>query len=799
MSWLEGVRRQGVGDLERWLRADPARLRDALGLIRTLDVNRAAMEQAGAGHREELLGGFLPLITDSTLDDSIPELVALWNGETHFEFLTSSRAFDGTVRRILASVRVPLTDHRPDYSRVMVTGTDISDRERQEALAAGERRVLELIARGRPSAEVLTAICRFVEETCPALRASILVADPQGSTLHHGAAPSLPAELNRCVDGLPIREGVGACGTAASRRQPVLIPDAANDPSCAAFSDLVRRFRLNAIWSLPAIAPDGTLLGTIAVYFREARGPGADERQTVETCVPLVSIALERERANHALARSEARYRRLVEHCYDLIAELDESGVVRYASPKLPVALGWTVEELSGTPLFSLVHPDDAEHVLTEFRRPEAALGYRIRHRDGRWLRFESTARRYRTACGETRTVVISRDITARLAAEEALREARRMESLGVLAGGIAHDFNNILAAILGNTELSLHHPHLPPEVRDSLQQTTRAAHRARELVLQILTFSRQRETCRVPLQMADVVREATSLLRASLPPTIRIEEQFHEDLPRILGEASQIHQIILNLGANAAHAMRAGGGTLRITLAADILSHARAAALRDGFPAGRCVCLTVSDTGHGMTPDVLSRVFEPFFSTKPPGEGSGLGLSVVHGIALAHDAAIRVDSEPGHGCAIRMWFHATSEPAAPPSPPAAVPRTGRGQQLLLVEDEESVRTIAARMMERLGYRVTACSLPSEALALLSASPSTWQAVLTDYSMPECTGIELAGGIHAIRQGLPVILVSGHGTLLRREELAAAGISRCLAKPFTSEQLAEALAEALPA
>lgn len=398
------------------------------------------------------------------------------------------------------------------------------------------------------------------------------------------------------------------------------------------------------------------------------------------------------------------------------------------------------------------------------------------------------------------RLVVIASlvDISARLAAERAereaeerLRQSRKLESLGTLAGGIAHDFNNVLLAIVGYTELAARE--LPAEgaAREDLDQVLRAAERGKQLVQRILAFSRRRDLTRLPVRLPRVVSEALDLLRATLPSTIEIRTAIDEATPTVLADETQLHQVVLNLATNSAHAMKEGG-TLVVRVAAASVNEDLAGRHADLRP-GRYARLTVTDTGTGIPPEVRERIFEPFFTTKPAGEGTGLGLSVILGIVRSFDGAIVLESEPGRGTRVDVWLPAHDEPAVPgtdPAPPE--PADGR-PHVLFVDDEDVLAKLERRQLEALGYRVTVHTSSVEALEDFRRRPGEFDLMVTDNTMPRMTGLQLAAEVTGLRPGLPVLMVSGYADNADPEVLRASGIRATLRKPHTAKELEAAL------
>ena len=395
------------------------------------------------------------------------------------------------------------------------------------------------------------------------------------------------------------------------------------------------------------------------------------------------------------------------------------------------------------------------------------------------------------------RLVGMVQDVTARVQEEQVrqrleaqLRQAHKLEAIGTLAGGIAHDFNNILASIVMNAELC--RMDLPAEhpAQEPLSAIFKASRRAKNLVAQILTFSRQREQERRQLHLQKIVPEALKLLRATLPATVEIRTELAADCPTVLADATQVHQIVMNLGTNAAHAMREQGGVLTVGLQA-VTVEARLAMENSDLVPGPYLCLSVSDTGHGMSAATLEHIFEPFFTTKPLGEGTGLGLAVVHGIIKAHNGAVIVQSTPGQGTIFRLYFPESARPATETETIFIKTPRGDGEHVLFVDDEEPIALAGKMVLERLGYQVTVCSQPAEALARFRAQPDTFAAAVIDLTMPSIRGDQLASQMLQLRPGMPIILTTGNSTTVGVEWARSLGIREFLQKPATAQALGE--------
>ncbi|WP_374673702.1 PAS domain S-box protein [Ideonella sp.] len=497
--------------------------------------------------------------------------------------------------------------------------------------------------------------------------------------------------------------------------------------------------------------------------------------------------------ARQALREGEQRYRLLWQATADAVVIIDGHSRILFANPATRELLGHAPESLIGQDLAVLQPPHlRAAHVAgmaRYLRDGQRRLNWRgtetlARHADGSDVPVEVSFSDL-SVQGQPLFAAFLRDISARRRAEaerqalqSQLAQAQKMEAVGVLAGGIAHDFNNVVAAILGNEvlardELPAGHP-----AAERLDAIRRAGLRARELVRQLLAFSRQQPAQRQPCDARVLVAEAMGLLRAALPAGMRLDGELPDDPLPMMADATQVVQSLINLGTNAWQALGGRGGHVRFRASRVDAHAAQAPAVAPpgrGADAG-WVCLEVADDGPGIPPELHSRIFDPFFTTKPPGEGTGLGLSVVHGMVTGHGGTVTLDSAPGLGTVFRLWLPAApgalpqAEPAMPlpettaspaggaPAPAARLP----GARVLYVDDDEVLALMVAQLLQRAGCVVTTCCEPAQALRTLAADPAAFDLLVTDLNMPEVSGLELAHAAHGLRPGLPVILTSGN-------------------------------------
>jgi len=499
------------------------------------------------------------------------------------------------------------------------------------------------------------------------------------------------------------------------------------------------------------------------------------------------------------LAATTARSDTMFQATSDGMLVLDTDGRVVEANQAVCRMLGYPEDELVACRLSDLEDGvDDQERqrrLDQQARTGTSRFETALRTRGGAALPVEVVVTALPSGGGRVFAGV--RDISERRRADEQraqlesrLRQSQKMEAIGTLAGGIAHDFNNILTLIIGSADLALVDLPATHPVRPLIDQILRASQRAEALVRQILAFSRRRDEQRDVVALGPIVQEAVAILRSTLPAMIEIRVEVAEGLPLVQADPTQLHQLLMNLGSNAAHAMQAHGGLLTIAVTRD--------EARGGAPAG--VCLTVSDTGAGMDAGTLERVFEPFFTTKPVGIGTGLGLAVVHGIVTAHGGTVEASSTLTRGTTIRVTL-----PAAPPgaSPrqaetaPAEVTSPHRQAHVLVVDDEPELVGLVCKQLTRLGYSAQGCAGPAEALATLSTDTPHIDVVVSDLAMPKMSGIELAEHIRRDHADIAIVLCSGRVTEEDRERAERAGISEILAKPFAAHQLAAVMERSL--
>jgi PAS domain S-box-containing protein len=543
-------------------------------------------------------------------------------------------------------------------------------------------------------------------------------------------------------------------------------------------------------------------------YYQEREAILEQHARELEATVREKEREIDQRRlTEEALKKSEARYRSLLEAAPDPIIVYGVDERVTYINQAFTRIFGWTLSEWAGKSIDAYV-PEDLRAemliILETIHAEGLLIGFETRRctKDGNLVDVSISAATFKNDAGqEIGMVVILKDISDRVTAEAEreklefrLRQAQKMEAIGTLAGGIAHDFNNILSAIMGFTELSQMKIGENDEVRDYLDKIHQAGNRAKDLIRQILTFSRQREQEAKPIQAGIIAREVLKLLRASLPASIEIQQCIQSRSP-IFGDPIQVHQILMNLCTNAGHAMGASGGTLAVSLTDIEVTPIDAVAMPELKP-GPYLQICVADTGHGMPPEICERIFDPFFTTKKQGEGTGMGLAVVHGIVKSHDGAIQVHSEPGKGTTFTIILPALKNELEPDNAPHNDLPSG-SEHVLWVDDEAILVEIGKQLLETLGYAVTVRTSSMDALELFKHRPDDFDAVITDMTMPKMAGDELARRILELRPGIPIIICTGFSARMTEEKALQMGIRAFIMKPFVVSDLAKTLRRVL--
>lgn len=569
---------------------------------------------------------------------------------------------------------------------------------------------------------------------------------------------------------------------------------------------------------LPVLIVTGSLDEETAADYIKAGAADYVVKQRLHRLAPAVRRALQLKRAlrevldaEAAREASEQRFRSLVEHSSDVITLLDETGAIIYSTQSLKPTLGYAAGEMTGRSVLELVHPDQQAEagalLMRLFHDPEQTVQaeLRVRHKDGSWRDLEVVVANRLTDPPVRALVVNYRDVTDRKRAEESLRvaderlrAAQKMEAVGRLAAGIAHDFNNLLTAILGSTDLLLESLPADHPAREDALESRQAALRAADLTRQLLAFGRQQVLAPRILDLNDVVRDVERLLRRLIGEDVELRTVLGSGLGPVRADPSQVEQVLVNLAVNARDAMPRGG-TLTIETANVILDDAYVAS-QPVVAAGDYVMIAMSDTGTGMEAEIQARVFEPFFTTKERGKGTGLGLATVYGIVKQSRGYIWVYSELGIGTTFKVYLPRVVGPAEPPvAPPVTSRSLGGSETILVVEDQDEVRTLMRKILESRGYRVLTAANGAAALQMAAVHPGPIHLLVSDVVMPGMSGREVSVQLATTRTTMRTLYLSGYTD----ESIVHHGVLEdgvaFLQKPFTSDGLARKVREVLDA
>jgi PAS domain S-box-containing protein len=489
-----------------------------------------------------------------------------------------------------------------------------------------------------------------------------------------------------------------------------------------------------------------------------------------------------------------------IEHAAESVIISNRTGKIQYVNPAFEQLSGFSREDIVGEN-FRILRSDKHDkgfykEMWEVISRGNIWSGYITnRIKDNTLREFETIISPVQNGSGDIVSFVsVNRDVTQEKVLEAQLQQSDRLQSIGTLAGGIAHDFNNILSAIIGYTELTIDYLEKGSLPYNNLQEVLEAGERAKGLINQILTFSRQSEQDFKPLQLKLIVKEALKLIRATLPSTIEIHQDLQSDAA-ILGDQTKIHQVLMNLCTNAGHALQEKGGVLSVSLSETEIDSSFTVKHFD-IKSGSYIKLSVSDTGCGMSASLMEHIFDPFFTTKEKGKGTGMGLSVAHGIVKSHNGTIHVYSEPGEGSVFKVYLPIIEKQLEQKIKAERPIPTGT-EHILLVDDEESLIDMGKQLLVSLGYTVTSRINSLEAFELFKARPEAFDLVITDLTMPNMTGDEFAEQLFAIRSDIPVILCTGFSARITEEKAKSMGISAFILKPLIRKDIAETIRKVL--
>jgi len=521
--------------------------------------------------------------------------------------------------------------------------------------------------------------------------------------------------------------------------------------------------------------------------------PILDEKGDVFQIVHTISDITERKKIEQALCESEEKYRLMMESMKNESYICSSELRIEYMNPAMIKRVG---RDATGENCYKAIYDQDRKCSWCIFDQIEKKkyVEYEIAaSKDNRSYSVSNSPLSH--IDGTISKLTIFHDITEMKNMEETLRQAQKMESIGTLTGGIAHDFNNILGIILGNTELALDDvPEWNP-AHSNLEEIKTASLRAKNIVRQLLSFNRKVEQKMQSIEIARVIKGALKFLRSTIPTTIDVKQDIKVTDEIIFADPTQINQIMMNICINASHAMEETGGTFKVSVEKVILDDNSAKNYPELNP-GEHINIRVSDTGPGIDPDIIDRIFDPYFTTKGVGKGSGMGLSVVHGIVKNHNGAITVNSNPGKGTTFNILFPMANEKSKGGKKSTKEPLCGN-ETILFVDDERSIVKLIKKMLERLGYMVETKMNPVEALDLFKSKPDRFDLVITDMTMPQMTGVKLSEKLMGIRTDIPVIICTGHSAIVDEEKAKELGLAAYIMKPINMLELSQTIRKVL--
>ena len=669
--------------------------------------------------------------------------------------------------------------------------------------------------------KVIRRVLKLIEKHLNFDRGMIMIADDENNVLRFRSGYGYSEDEEGLLEDIKFkiddRESVEALVKSFKSKKPFV----ANSPSeikknfskknGKKFTD---KMGIESFTCVPIVYKEEPLGLLCVENVRLKRELAQSEINFLQGIASQTAMSIVNARSFKRIQENEEQYRLLAENATDIIWVIDMlKKKFTYISPALKKLLGYEPVEVMALDLkdsLGLIAPGVTVDII------EKMLEEVIDHREGSkttWtMELELSCKNEAKVSAETsvslldipeektpRLFGITRDISERKRAEREkrrlesqLQQSQKMESIGTLAGGIAHDFNNILGIILGNTEMAMEDVPADSGAQETLDEVRKASLRAKSMIRQLLSFSRKSDDIRKPIKIIPDIKESLKFLRFSIPKSVELKCLLPEDSYTVLGDSTQIHQIMINLYANAFDAMEDKGGVLTVSVTDETVKEGVVDTNGQLTP-GRYVKLTVTDTGHGMSKDVMKWIFDPYFTTKEVGKGTGMGLAVVHGIMKSHGGHVFVDSEIGKGTTFNLWFPAISDEEELHDTSGNEPLPRGTEHVLFVDDEASMANMGKMLLERLGYKVTLATDPVKAIDLLEHDPERKIAlVVTDFSMPGITGRKLAERIYAINPALPIILCTGFSEEYV-DENDDNNIRKCLEKPFNMRELAKAV------
>ncbi len=783
----------------------------------TIETFNEAAESMFLFQKDEILGRPFQILFVSSDQNPCDTFLLTYRSQGTTQMSAVVKEFqaqrkDGTVFPLtLTLTEAPLWGHR----LFTVLLRDITEQKMAERRLAAQYAVAQVLAECITIQEATPEILRAVCESLGWQVGFLWQVDPEVAMLRcvevWQASPDRFSQFVKVTLEMSFSKGVGLPGRTWEQGQPVWIPDAVQDSNFPR-APMASNEGLHAAFAFP-IQLGPAIFGVMEFFSREIQEPDQALLYQMLSVGSQIGQFMQRKNAEAALREREEQTRLVLDTALDAVVTFTETGHILSWNSQAVRMFGWSREEILGQSFVETIIPVSYREGYLEGLQQYVQTGlsemldHRTElsglHRDGHEFPLEFAM----TAVGSKGAFLFSgfiRDLTERRKTEEALRkseeqlrQAQKMEAIGTLAGGIAHDFNNILSSIIGYTELAMAQCSGTSGVVPRLREVLQAGYRAKKLVRQILAFSRQDESGKKVLFLQSIVEEALNLLRASLPSTISLETDLDATTSPVLVDATQIHQVVMNLGANAEYAMRESGGTLFVKLD-QIRVNEGDSLLRDGLSTGSYIRLTFSDSGKGIASSIQKRIFDPFFTTKDVGEGTGMGLSVIHGVITNHGGTIQVESHEGRKTTFFVYLPCSTSMPSIRASVSVVPGSCFGQGIVMfVDDELSIARWGKDMLEGLGYRVKVFTNAADALEAFKADPDHYDVLVTDQTMPGMTGEILAQHVMKFRPIFPVILCSGFSYTMNETKAEAMGLHAYLTKPVLMDDMARAIQSAL--
>jgi len=725
---------------------------------RILRANRAAEQFYGYSNAQLLAMNITEINTHSTAQIKAEMELAAVEKRDHFIF--KHRLANGDIRDVEVHSG-PILWHAQKVLYSIIH--DITERMRAEYVVRRSSEIFAMAAMGAAEQGIYDAICQMYEAVHPGMQVSILRL--KGDHLFHCSAPSLPDGYCRAIDGVKIGAAVGSCGTAAFSGKRVIVENIATDPLWSDYKGLAMEHGLQACWSEPVIGSDGAVLGTFAMYCDHSSAPNSIQLADISNAAGLVSIIMERERRNILLGMlSQA-----VDQAGESVIITDKLGTIEYVNPAFEKMTGYTAEDVIGKNPRVIKSgnqtPEFYQRLWGTITKGEIWNSAIIdRRKDGSHYPALMSISPILDANGEiSHFVGIQQDMTAHEILEEKFRQAQKMEALGTLVGGIAHDFNNMLAGMTGNLYLAKRKVADFPDVVNKLNSVEALGFRAADMIQQLLTFARKGHVQMNPFGLTSFIKEASKLNEATVPESIVFHSEICSDELVVRGDATQLQQVVMNLLNNARDAL-AGVPDPEISLTleeyqadADFISS------HPDIEGQMFAHLIVKDNGAGITDADKSQIFDPFYTTKDVGHGTGLGLSMAYGAIQSHRGVIEVLSTPGKGSAFHIYLPLLEEKRVYAVTEAlSEAMTGHGELILIVDDNADIRSTGREVLESIGYCVLEASDGLQAVELARSRQMDIALILMDVVMPRLGGVPAAARIRALCPEMKIIFATGY-------------------------------------